>query len=324
MVLITAAVGHIAGTRSLASEPWIAPYLRAFHDGGLADLGQVLISTILSASTLSLILTLVGTGLAAGSANALNQLWERRRDGRMDRTRNRPIPTGRISPGHAFLFGIALAYGGTAILAMGTNLVAAGLAIANVLAYVLIYTPLKPRTTLNTLVGAVCGAVPPMIGWSAATGGIETGAWVLAAILFVWQIPHFLSLAWMYRDDYARGGFRMLPSHDPDGTLTGIASVCAALLLAPLCLLAVLAGAGGVVFAFGGAALTVWFAWMTFRFLRDRTDQRARSAFFASLIFLPMTLILLVIDPTSPMLSSAGRDTIIWIVPGDDIQPPPL
>ena len=164
--------------------------------------------------------TVIGTALSAYGANILNQLMEEDRDRRMERTRNRPLPAGRVSRSQAAVWGVASAVVGVLVLVVTTNLLTAGLSLFVILLYVLVYTPLKVRTPLNTVVGAVCGAVPPMMGWTAAAGRLEVGAWILFGILFVWQMPHFLSLAWLYRADYDRGGFRMLPTVDRNGAIT--------------------------------------------------------------------------------------------------------
>ncbi|HSO24073.1 MAG TPA: heme o synthase, partial [Chondromyces sp.] len=192
----------------------------------------------------------VGTALSAFGANILNQWWEVERDRRMLRTRSRPLPAGRVDRRLALVSGLVTALAGLLVLAAGTNLLTTLLSLFVILLYVLVYTPLKVRTPLNTVVGAVCGAVPPMMGWSAATGGLEAGAWILGGLLFVWQIPHFLALAWLYREDYARGGFRMLPSIDLEGRLTGrVAFIWAAALLPVTAALSVAGVTGGVFLA---------------------------------------------------------------------------
>ena len=152
-----------------------------------------------------------GTALSAFGANILNQWWEVERDRLMHRTKSRPLPSGRVDRRVALAWGLLSTAAGLSILALGTNLLTTGLSLFVILLYVVVYTPLKVRTPLNTVIGAICGAIPPMMGWAAATGRLDAGAWILGGILFVWQIPHFLALAWMYRDDYELGGFRMLP-----------------------------------------------------------------------------------------------------------------
>jgi heme o synthase len=256
---------------------------------------------------------LLGTGLAAASAAMLNQLLERRRDALMPRTADRPLPSGRITGLPVFVIGIVTAYAGVAVLAYGTTLLAAALALLNILLYVLVYTPLKPRTTLNTLVGAVCGAIPPMIGWAAVTGRVESGAWALGAILFVWQIPHFLALAWMYREDYRRGGMNMLSVVDPDGEITSRVMVVSSLMLVPLGLTLTLGGVAGWWSAVVNALLAIGMAVMAWRFYLNRSDAVARQAFFASILYLPIVMAVLVLD-RGPVTAEAwlrsGRDPV--------------
>jgi protoheme IX farnesyltransferase len=161
-----------------------------------------------------LLVTVVGTALAAACANAFNQVVETRRDGLMERTRRRPLPSGSLGARHATLFALATGYAGIGTLAYAVSVDAAMLALLTILLYIGVYTPLKTRSPLNTLAGAVCGAIPPMIGWEAAAGTLGPGAWILAGVLFAWQLPHFFALAWRYREDYARGGFAMLSVRD--------------------------------------------------------------------------------------------------------------
>ncbi|MFK7962303.1 MAG: heme o synthase [Phycisphaerales bacterium] len=245
-----------------------------------------------------LLWTLIGTALAAGSAGAFNQALEHRRDSVMRRTRRRPVPAGHLSPAAAL--GIALGLGtlGVGLLLAFVGTLAAGLAALTIVMYAAMYTPMKPRTTLNTFVGAIVGAIPPMIGWASVTGGLEAGAWALFALLFVWQIPHFLALAWMYREDYATGGFHMLPASDPTGRLTAQATLAGCLLLVPVALSITLVGVGGWIYSAGSILLAVWMSARALRFVRERTDEAARSVFLASLLYLTVVLILAVADPT--------------------------
>ena len=164
---------------------------------------------------------MLGTALAAAGSMALNQVLEADRDARMERTQKRPLPAGAIGRRAALVFGLVAASLGLAVLTVRATAVTALLGLTVVLVYTLVYTPLKPRTPLCTLVGAVCGAIPPMMGWAATGAALSFGAWLLAGVLFLWQIPHFLALAWLYREDYERGGFRMLPVVDPSGRVTG-------------------------------------------------------------------------------------------------------
>mgnify|MGYP000210734351 CR=1 FL=1 len=263
--------------------------------------------------------TMLGTALAAASAAMLNQLVEKSRDAKMRRTQGRPLPSGEIGRTPVFIAGILCAYAGVAVLALGVNLLSASLALANVVIYVAVYTPLKPVTTLNTLVGAVCGAIPPMIGWAAVTGGLQAGAWLLGAILFVWQMPHFLALAWMYREDYERGGMRMLPVVDPTGEITARTMVLTSLLLAPLGLAITLAGLSGWIAAAINLVLALGMTVLAWGFYMARTDASARRLFLASITYLPIALGVLVFDrgSVSPLaaLRSGRSDTVSVDVP---------
>jgi heme o synthase len=312
LVLVTTAVGYVAGMRQVVDfSGFIGAIASRLREGKFGDAWSAFAALLGTAELRTLWWTVLGTGLAACSASVLNQLMEVRRDAAMIRTQRRPLPMGHVSRGHAFVLGIVLAYAGVSVLGLKVSGLAAGLALANVALYVLIYTPMKPRTTLNTLVGAVCGAVPPMIGWAAATGGLERGAWVLGGILFVWQIPHFLALAWMYREDYERGGFRMLPRVDGDAHVTTSVSVITALLLAPLCLAGLLTNVGGFIFAAGGVLLSLWLTWLTVRFYKDRSTSRARGAFFGSIVYLPLLMLLIVIDPTGLVRPRQGDAAVV-------------
>lgn len=251
--------------------------------------------------------TVLGTALAAACAAVLNQVIEVQRDARMTRTRQRPLPAGDVGIKWSFTIAVIMGYLGVMALALVVNLTAAWLALATIVLYALVYTPLKVRSTLNTVVGAVCGALPPVIGWVAARGSeglYDTGAWVLFAILFVWQLPHFLALAWMYRDDYARGGFVMLPVLDTQGEITGRVLVVTSLILLPLGMIAMTVGLAGWIFLLGSVALAVWMTLLSFRFYVDRTDANARKVFLASIVYLSALLALFLLDrgPVSGML----------------------
>ena len=259
-------------------------------------------------------LTLVGTGLAAASAAILNQVLEHGRDSRMHRTRDRPVASGRLSRGFAFIAGVLAGYGGFAVLASTVDLLAAGLAIANIIIYVVIYTPLKPMSSINTLLGAICGAIPPMIGWAAATEGLVAGAWLVGALLFVWQLPHFFALAWLYREDYRRGGHKMLPVMDVSGRITGQVMTTTAALLIPIGLLVTMFGVAGWWSAVGSVVMGIWFTNRCGRFWRRPSDETARPAFLASLAYLPITLGVMVVDrgPVSPdAWLRGGRDSVV-------------
>ena len=245
-----------------------------------------------------LLLTLLGTGLVAGGASAWNQYLERFRDARMRRTVGRPLPSSRLAPAEAVLFGGALGLLGTSMLALGVNAVAAGVAATTFLLYVFVYTPLKPRTTLNTAIGAVPGALPPMIGWSAATGQLGIEAWSLFLIVFLWQFPHFLAIAWIHREDYARAGHRMLPNVDPRGAMTGRQSVVYALALIPAGLLPATIGLAGPYYFAGALALGLFYLVAAVRFWSDVSEASARRLLRASFLYLPEILALLLLNPT--------------------------
>ena len=250
--------------------------------------------------------TVLGTTLTAFGANILNQWLETDRDRRMDRTRNRPLPAGHVSGRTALVWGLASAAVGLVVLDLGTNHLTAGLSLFVILLYVLVYTPLKVRTPLNTAVGAVCGAVPPMMGWTAATGQLELGAWILGGILFIWQVPHFLALAWMYREDYARGGFRMMPAADPDGSATGRAAFVHALALLPLTGALAATGVTGTTYLVVSQVVGLCFAFLGLTFARRRVRLTARRLFLASIIYLPVLLGLMVSDMDDRLARLAG------------------
>ena len=243
-----------------------------------------------------LIWTCLGTFLAAVGASAFNQAIEARRDARMNRTRNRPIPAGEISRTHAAFFGLIVSIIGVAILCPTSNGLTAVLATVNVLLYAVVYTPMKRLTSLNTLVGAVVGGIPPMMGWAAASGSLSAGAWILGSILFVWQIPHFLALAWMYRVDYARGGFKMLSITEPTGVLTSLCAVLYSVLLLPLNLALVRLHHAGMPFGVMSAVLTVGLVVLAVRFAMTRSNVDARRLFLASISYLPLLTAVLMLD----------------------------
>ncbi|MFN8177185.1 MAG: heme o synthase [bacterium] len=245
-----------------------------------------------------LLATAVGTSLVGGGANALNQWWEVLRDARMRRTQGRPLPTHRVSRRESVVVALLLTGAGLVVLAAGVQGLTASLALASWCLYVFAYTPLKPRTPFNTIVGAVSGAIPPAIGWTAATGRVGAGAWVLFAILFVWQIPHFLSIAWIHRRDYEAGGFRMLPVVDPDGSSTFTIAVAYALGLLPAAWAAAFAGLAGWLYLVGSTLLGLGMVAAALALHRKRTVESARALFFASLAYLPSLFLLMLLDPT--------------------------
>jgi protoheme IX farnesyltransferase len=236
---------------------------------------------------LALLWALLGTGAVAAGASVLNQVIERRADALMHRTRTRPIPAGRVTPAEATFFGALLSSLGLGILLVASGPLAATVATATLLSYLVLYTPLKPHTPLSTLVGAVPGALPPVIGWAAARGSLDWGAFVLFAIIFFWQIPHFLAIAWLYRDDYERGGFPMLPVVDREGVFTARQTVIHSLALLLVSLAAAAAGLGGPGYLAGALLLGIALTLFALRLASVRNVTAARGLFFASILYLP-------------------------------------
>lgn len=240
---------------------------------------------------------LFGTSLAAGGAAVLNQWLERDADAKMVRTRERAIAAGRVHPAHALIYGLGLSGIGCLILYMGANSLAAVLTAITVATYILLYTPLKRFTTWNTLVGAIPGALPPLIGWAAATGTIDLLGWILFAILFLWQMPHFFAIAWTYRDDYAKGGFVMLSNADEDGRKVASQSFLFCLALIISTLLPVLIGEASWIYGIIALGAGIYLLRPAIQFLRsNQRDTAARKLFFASIFYLPALLFPLVLD----------------------------
>jgi heme o synthase len=242
----------------------------------------------------AVVCTVVGTALVAGGASAFNQVIERVPDSLMRRTRLRPVPDGRLQPFESLVFASALAVAGLILLAAAVNVISAIVALVTLLTYALVYTPLKRRSSFATVIGAIPGALPPVIGWAAARGALSQGAWVLFAIAFLWQLPHFLAIAWIYRDDYARAGFLMLPVIEPDGRSTARQAVfyCAALL--PVSLAPTLLGLANTWYFVAALGLGLLFLGLTLRFAQTRAVADARRLFFASIIYLPLIWILMI------------------------------
>ncbi len=243
--------------------------------------------------------TLIGTGLIASGTAALNQWYERDADLLMRRTSGRPLPAGLMTAKHALIFGIALAVLGFAELAFFVNLLAALLGLFTLGSYLFIYTPLKQRSHLSTVIGALPGAMPPLLGYAASHRSLTPEAWTLFAILFIWQFPHFLAIAWMYREDYARAGIRMLPVVEPDGMSTGRQIILYASTLIPVSLFPVLLGMSGKVYLVGALLLGGWFLYTGVRVAFDLTNVRARRVLLASIIYLPVIYGLMIFDPPS-------------------------
>lgn len=240
--------------------------------------------------------TLLGTALVASGASALNQFWERGTDALMVRTAGRPLPAGRLDPDVGLLLGVGLSIAGLLELALAVNAITAALGAAALAGYVFAYTPLKKVSSLATVVGAVPGALPPMMGWCAVRGEIDLAAWALFGILFFWQMPHFLAIAWLCREDYARGGFPMLPVIDPGGAWTARQCVLYGAALVPVSLLPSLLGLAGRVY-FGGA-LVFGLVYLGFglAFARQRSNGAARRLMLASLLYLPAILLVMLVE----------------------------
>jgi len=265
LVLLTAAAGFYLGSR-----------------GGV-DIGL-------------LVRTLIGVALVAAGTNAFNQVRERDVDARMRRTERRPLPSGRLTPRAAALFAGVISVAGVLYLALAVNLLTAGLAALTLASYVLLYTPLKRKTTLNTLIGAVPGALPIVGGWTAAGGAIGPAVAALFWILFLWQLPHFLALAWIYREDYRRGGLAMLSVADPDGRHTGRMVLLYATALLPVSLLPTLLGVTGALYFFGALALGLAYTGVSVAMTTAVTTARAWRVFLVSIVYLPALLTLMVLD----------------------------
>jgi protoheme IX farnesyltransferase len=237
----------------------------------------------------------LGTALAAAGAGALNQWLEVRVDRLMERTRTRPLPAGRMSATAALIIGGGLSIAGVAWLALACNGTSAWLAAATVITYIALYTPLKRKTSLCTIVGAVSGAIPPVIGWTAARPSFDLGAWVLFGILFTWQMPHFLAIAWMYRDEYAQAGFVMLRRDDTSGSSTAFESLGFTLALVAITMIPFWSGLLTDTYLGGALMLDAAMTGAAMWFLADRSRTAARALFFTSIIFLPLILGLMVV-----------------------------
>jgi heme o synthase len=243
--------------------------------------------------------TLLGTAIVAAAGCAFNQLIERNADGRMRRTAGRPLPSGRMQPGEVQWMATAMAVGSVAYLALSVSPLCSLVAAVTLVSYSFVYTPLKKKTPLAVLVGAVPGALPPMIGWVAARGELGGHGWILFGIMFLWQIPHFLAIAWMYRSDYARGGFPVLAVLDPDGRRTGRQAVLYSLVLIPVSLLPSLWGIAGAVYLGGALVLGIAYLLSSVWMALGRSDLQARWVFRVSLLYLPLLLCLMICDLTT-------------------------
>jgi protoheme IX farnesyltransferase len=264
----------------------------------LLVVGSSLVGYVMGGGEISdaarVVCTVAGTALVAGGASAFNQVIEREPDGLMRRTKRRPVPDGRLQPGESLVFAAAMSVGGLAVLAAGVNLLSAVVAFATLITYAVIYTPLKRRSSFATVVGAIPGALPPVIGWAAASDQLTRGAWVLFGIVFLWQLPHFLAIAWIYREDYARAGFPMLPVIEPDGRSTGRQATLYCLALLPVSLAPTLVGMTNTAYFAAALVLSVLFLGLTVRFARTRDVQDAKRLFFGSIIYLPVLWVLMI------------------------------
>jgi len=291
---------HTAGTVTL--RRW-----RAYDYAALTKPGLTLLSVVTAAGGAFLasatgfhyqiiLHASVGTALAGGGAGALNQYFEKTHDSFMKRTRNRPLASGRINEREALFFGIALVSLGVGYLWVFANTAAAALACLTLGSYLFLYTPLKRVTPFATIVGGVSGALPPLIGWSAVRGGVSIDGWTLFFILFFWQTPHFLSLAWMYREDYRRAGYKVLTVVDPTGRVTSRQILVYAAALIPAAIMPTIVGISGIIYFFGALLVSVLFLMLAIRLFTERSNQVARRLFFASLTYLPVLFFLMVID----------------------------
>jgi protoheme IX farnesyltransferase len=243
-----------------------------------------------------LIHTLLGTLLIAGGTGALNQVIERRFDSQMRRTSRRPLVAGSISPVHALWFGILVSAGGAAYLALAVNSLSSLIAALTLVSYLAIYTPLKRKTPMCTFIGALPGAAPPLIGWAAASGNLSFEAWLLYSMLFLWQFPHFMAIAWMYREDYDRAGYQVLPRRKNRQTFVTFQSVIPALLLIPISLIPAFAGDEGRIYFVGAAMLGLAFLYCAAQLAFHRSSVIARRLLLASIVYLPSVLLLMLLD----------------------------
>ncbi len=239
---------------------------------------------------------MIGIGLLAFGVATLNQYIERRTDVLMDRTAKRPLPTNRVSPNEALIFGIIQCVASEAYLYFLVNPLTAAMGITVIVGYVLVYTPLKTRTSASTAIGAFPGAMPPLMGWTAAADHVSLGAWAMFAMLFLWQFPHFLAIAWMYREQYAKAGIKMLPVVEPSGRLTARQIVLFTVMLVPVSLAPFFLDFAGPIFLVGATALGLWFLVESILMARAKTTERARRLLMVSVLYLPLVLALAVID----------------------------
>ncbi len=240
--------------------------------------------------------SMVAITLLAFGVATLNQYLERKIDPLMERTSTRPLPTGRVTPAEALIFGAVLSGAAEIYLLLFVNGLTAFLGLIVIVGYVFVYTPLKTRTTASTAIGAIPGALPPLMGWTAAANDITIGAWALFAMQFLWQFPHFMAIAWMYRDQYRNAGIKMLPAVEPDGRLTIRQIVMFTVMLVPISLAPFFFGQAGFIFLIGASVLGIWFLWASIKTAVRKTDAAAKALLLVSVIYLPLYFILLVAD----------------------------
>ena len=239
---------------------------------------------------------MIGITLLAFGVATLNQVWERKTDALMERTANRPLPTNKVSVSEALIFGLLLCLTAEIYLAVLVNPLTAILGLVVIIGYVLLYTPLKTRTSMSTAIGASPGAMPPLMGFTSSANEITLGAWVLFAILFLWQFPHFLAIAWMYRDQYAKAKILMLPVIEPEGKITAKQIVIFTLLLIPVSLAPFILGVAGVVYLIGASVLGMWFLAASIQAARAKSIGQARKLLLVSVLYLPILFALMVFD----------------------------
>jgi protoheme IX farnesyltransferase len=274
LIMMSAGIGYFFGLPNASNWPEFLSHIHLF----------------------SLLNTIIGTALIASGTAALNQWFERDADRKMRRTAGRPLPLGRLTPGSALVFGAALSVAGFMELWLGVNLLSGAIGAFTLAMYLFLYTPLKQRTWWSTTVGAIPGAMPPLIGYAAAAGGLTVEAWILAAILFLWQFPHFYAIAWMYKEDYAKAGIRMLPVVEPDCRSTARQMVLYGIALIPVSLLPVAFRMSGNIYLAGALGLGLWFLYSGVRVAVERSVTRARGVLLASVLYLPLIYGLMLFD----------------------------
>lgn len=272
------------------TKPRIAFLLVLTSAAGFYLAGRDSFDLVLFANSM-IAITLLAFGVAA-----LNQYWERKIDVLMDRTAKRPLPSGILGGNEALVFGVLLCLSAEIYLYFATNPLTAFLGLIVIVGYVLVYTPLKTRTSASTAIGAIPGALPPLMGWTAAANEISLAAWALFAMQFLWQFPHFFAIAWLYREDYAKAGILMLPVVEPDGKLTARQIFLFAIMLFPVSLAPFFLGLSGFIFLVGASLLGIWFVYASAKCARAKTKESAKKLLMVTVIYLPLLFILMVAD----------------------------